>query len=70
MKKSTSKVIGFLVKAREELSAEEFKKFVAMNASISLGVIHGAEGEQFYQDFLQGALANPISLKLEKGTVQ
>ena len=70
MQNSTNKVIGFLVQAKEEMNSEEFKQFIAMNASISLGVIHGDEGDQFYQEFLKGAAANPVSLKLEKGTMQ
>jgi hypothetical protein len=70
MDKLTSNVFKFLAKAKEELNAEDFKTFVAMNASISLGVIYAAEGAQFYREFLQGAVANPISLKFEKGTMQ
>lgn len=70
MKNSMGKVLGFLVKAKEELSEEEFKEFIAMNATISLSVIRESEGDEFYEGFIQGAIDKPMNLKLEKGTLQ
>ena len=64
MKNSIGKVLGFLVQAKEELSEEEFKEFIAMNATISLSVIRESEGVEFYDGFIQGAIDKPMNLKL------
>lgn len=67
MMKHLGRIVKFLAEAKESMSQEEFDAFVATNAAISLGVIHGKEGKQFHDDFLKGAVANPLIIKLEKG---
>lgn len=70
MIEATQKVVQFLAESKETMSPQEFEEFLSMSTSLNLSIFHGLHGDQTYQEFLDAAKANPLSIKLEKGTVQ
>lgn len=64
---SLDKIVKFLAESKESMTNDEFDSFIATNAAISLGIIHGANGKKFHDDFIDGAKANPLIIQIEKG---
>lgn len=60
------KVLAMFHSLTEGMTKEETEKVYFNMAAIGLGLIHGEHGEQFYLDFIEGAIKQPLPMRISK----
>tara|TARA_R110002049_G_scaffold143473_5_gene305583 strand:+ start:75 stop:284 length:210 start_codon:yes stop_codon:yes gene_type:complete len=64
--KEMKKVLSMFHSLTEGMTKEETEKVYFNMAAIGLGLIHGEHGEQFYLEFIEGAIKQPQPIKINK----
>lgn len=64
--KEMQKVLKMFHDLTEGLTKEETEKVYFNMAAIGLGMIHGEHGEQFYLEFIEGAIKQPMPIKINR----